>query len=87
MSDEEYEYDYGSDQDGGGGSEPDDAWIEIENAFYEGEDLFRSEKKLRCVVPAMESKSFCFMWFLFCRLGRQRKSLNMWSRRRRHSAK
>lgn len=48
MSDEEYEYDYGSDQgydygsDGGGNDEEGgmaDELIEIENAFYEGDDL------------------------------------------------
>lgn len=48
MSDDEYEYDYGSDQEDGnfGGSEDGeegngltDELIEIENAFYEGDDL------------------------------------------------
>jgi hypothetical protein len=46
MSDEEYEYDYGSDAEYNYGSENgsehedgDDELIEIENAFYEGDDL------------------------------------------------
>jgi hypothetical protein len=47
MSDEEYDYDYGSDaeynygsEEGeGNGDEGDDELIEIENAFYEGDDL------------------------------------------------
>jgi hypothetical protein len=46
MSDEEYEYDYGSDAEYNYGSENgsengdgDDELIEIENAYYEGDDL------------------------------------------------
>lgn len=43
--DEEYEYDYGSDVDEGShdgdGDELEDELIEIENSFYEGEDLMK----------------------------------------------
>ncbi len=46
MSDEEYDYDYGSDAEYNYGSETgsqngdgDDELIEIENAYYEGDDL------------------------------------------------
>ena len=44
--DEEYEYDYGSDadqcsDDGGGDPDAEDELIEIENSFYEGEDLMK----------------------------------------------
>lgn len=46
MSDEEYDYDYGSDAEYNYGSENgdengdgDDELIEIENAYYEGDDL------------------------------------------------
>lgn len=46
MSDEEYDYDYGSDAEynygsdnGSQGGDGDDELIEIENAFYEGDDL------------------------------------------------
>jgi hypothetical protein len=49
MSDEEYdydygsdaEYDYGSDADNNGGNDGEDELIEIENCFYEGEDLIK----------------------------------------------
>ena len=50
MSDDEYEYDYGSDQDEGseGGDDGNgvaDELIEIENAFYEGDDLKHDQPK------------------------------------------
>ena len=50
MSDEEYEYDYGSDAEYDYGSDQENgdndgnnAIIEIENSFYEGEDLKQSK--------------------------------------------
>jgi COP9 signalosome complex subunit 2 len=54
MSDEEYEYDYGSDNDynygsddGGneGGDDEKDELIEIENAYYEGDDIKNENPK------------------------------------------
>ena len=50
--DEEYEYDYGSDADYDdeeeGGNEAEDELIEIENSFYEGEDLIRDNPEGAC---------------------------------------
>jgi hypothetical protein len=54
MSDEEYDYDYGSDaeaynygSDGGSGAEEgsDDELIEIENSFYEADDIRTENSK------------------------------------------
>ena len=42
-SDEDYEYEYGSDQDFSDQEEQDDDAIEIENSYYEGDDLKTSE--------------------------------------------
>ena len=50
--DEEYEYDYGSDDydqdDEEGGNEVEDELIEIENSFYEGEDLIKDNPEGAC---------------------------------------
>jgi hypothetical protein len=49
MSDEEYEYEYGSEEDyqygSGEDEEPKDDLIAIENAFYEGDDCRQDDPK------------------------------------------
>ncbi len=50
--DEEYEYDYGSDaeydDEEEGGNEAEDELIEIENSFYEGEDIMKDNPEGAC---------------------------------------
>ena len=50
MSDEEYEYDYGSDMDEDEEMQGNDDIIEIENKFYEAEDLKRDDPKAAMVL-------------------------------------
>ena len=69
MSDEEYDYDYGSDGgDGGydygsdaGGGEAEDELIEIENSFYEGEDLVK-ENPEGAGITCFPSNPFLLMY-------------------------
>ena len=69
--DEEYEYDYGSDVDDGHGDEDDpdveDEVIEIENSFYEGEDLIKSNPEgaieLFNKVIELETKRDVLKWY------------------------
>jgi len=70
MSDDDYEYDYGSDdgqESGGSGDEGDDQLIEIENSYYEGEDCMKDNpreavKLFERVVELEESRGNEVTW-------------------------
>ena len=77
MSDEEYEYDYGSDAEydyGSGGeegnNEGEDELIEIENSFYEGEDIIKDNPEgaveLFNKVIQLETSRDTVKWYLIC---------------------
>ena len=74
MSDEEYEYDYGSDAEydygsDNGEAEVEDELIEIENSFYEGEDLIKDNPdgavELFNKVIQLETNRNIVKWYFY----------------------
>ena len=72
--DEEYEYDYGSDADYDNdeeneNNETEDELIEIENSFYEGEDLFKNNPQEACElfnkVIQLETQLNVDKWYVY----------------------